>query len=169
MRNRIYLAILTLGAFMVSCNPFAPAYDEDGLVGQNVLGNRKSVDGFFQYFKNSYELRDTSLYGRILTHDFRFTYFDFDQNANVTWDKETELALSYNLFRGVQQITLDWNFYVDRDTSDTLGLVVRNFTLNIVENENSIYSGSGRARLSLRRSTPYEPWMLYDWFDDSDF
>ena len=160
------VCIALLGA---ACNPFAPTYDEDGLAGQNFLGDRTTIDGLFTYFKNSYELRDTSLYGKLFSNDFEFNYYDFDQAADVNWDKAQEMALTYNLFRNVQQISLDWNFYVQRDTTETSAAVVRAFNLTIIENENSSYTGAGRARLTLQRDLVTDPWQITSWFDDSDF
>jgi hypothetical protein len=167
-RKNILLAL----AFFVSlgaCNPFAPSLDEEGLNDADILGDRTTIDGLFQYFKNSYELRDTSLYGKLFTHDFVFTYYDFDQAANVSWDKGQEMAVSFNLFRNVQQISLDWNYYLQREESDTVAYVVRSFNLTIVENENSIISGTGRAKIRMRRPSVDQPWEIYYWFDDSDF
>lgn len=169
MFNKLLIILLLATGGMLSCNPFAPAFDEDGLVDQNVLGDRSTIDGLFDYFKNSYEIRDTSLYGKLFSSDFTFTYYDFDQAAEVTWDKGQEMALSYNLFRRVNQITLDWNFYVERQESDTLAAVSRSFNLTIVENESSTFTGTGRAKLKMRRGSVDEEWEIYDWFDDSDF
>lgn len=154
---------------LAGCNPFAPAFDKDGLSGQNLLGDRTTIDGLFEYFKNSYEIRDTSLYGRLFSSDFTFTYFDFDQAAEVSWDRGQELAISYNLFRNVQRITLDWNFYVEKIETDTEAQVLRNFNLTIVEDENTAYTGTGRARITLRREFVTDPWQIVHWFDDSDF
>lgn len=162
----LLFGVLLLG---MSCNPFAPRYDADGLTGENFLGDRTNVDGLFTYFKNSYELRDTSLYGKLFSSDFVFTYYDFDQAADVNWDKAQEMALTYNLFRNVQQISLDWNFYVQRDTTETDAAIVRAFNLTIVENESTVYTGTGRARITLRRDFASEPWQITSWFDDSDF
>lgn len=154
---------------LTACNPFAPDFDPNGLEDQNVLGDRTDIDGFFQFFKNAYELRDTSLYGKMFTSDFTFVYYDFDAAAEQNWDKGQEMATAYNLFRNVKQITLDWNFYVENSIVGDTASVVRNFQLTIVENESSIFSGNGRARLRLRRESIGMPWRIYYWFDDSDF
>ncbi len=170
MRSKLILAAIAVVVFAGSCNPFAPGYDPDGLLTKNLLGDRNTIDGLFVYFKNSYELRDTSLYSKLFSNDFTFTYFDFDQNANVNWDKGEEMALTWNLFRTVNTITLDWNFYVQKDSVDELhAQVIRAFNLTIVENENTIHSSAGRARLTLIRSAATEPWQISYWFDDSDF
>lgn len=155
--------------FWTACNPFAPEFDPEGLEDQNVLGDRTEIDGFFTFFKNAYELRDTSLYGKLFTNDFTFVYYDFDAAAEQNWDKGQEMAISYNLFRNVKQITLDWNFYIENNVVGDTANVVRSFNLTIVESENSVYSGTGRARLRLRRAGAGEEWRIYYWFDDSDF
>jgi hypothetical protein len=171
MSNRRWLILPLLAAllFGVSCNPFAPALDEDGLIDEDLLGDRTTIDGLFEYFKNTYEIRDTSLYGRMFSKDFTFTYYDFDLGAEISWDRGQEMISSHKLFRGVQQITLDWNFYVEREESDTLASVVRSFNLTIVEQEDKVYNGTGRAKLRMRRATATDPWLIYYWFDDSDF
>lgn len=158
-------SLLSLGG----CNPFAPALDEDGLIDQNLLGDRTTIDGLFEYFENTYQIRDTSLYGKMFSPDFNFTYFDFDLGAEISWDRGQEMISSYKMFRGVQQITLDWNFYVEREETDTLASVVRSFNLTIVEQEDKVYNGTGRAKMKMRRPAVDQPWLIYYWFDDSDF
>lgn len=152
-----------------ACNPFAPVYDPDGLANVNLLGDPRSVDGYFQLFKNAYELRDTTLYGRLFTSDFTFEYYDPDLGQTIRWDRDTELAISYRLFTSVQQIVLDWNYYTQLDTTVLEGVIVRNFNLTITQDEQTVLAGSGRARLRLRRLAPDEAWRAYYWFDDSDF
>jgi hypothetical protein len=163
------VSVVALVLLMAACNPFAPKYDPDGLDDQNVLGDRTDIDGFFTFFKNAYELRDTSLYGKLFTSDFEFVYYDFDQAAEQHWDKGQEMATSYNLFRNVRQITLDWNFYIENTAVGDTANVVRAFNLTIVQDESTVYSGTGRARMRLRRDGPGEVWRVYYWFDDSDF
>ena len=153
----------------LSCNPFAPAYDPDGLSNANLLGDPTSIDGFFQFFQNAYELRDTSLYGQLFTSDFIFTYYDFDLGQEFSWDRDTELNISYNLFQAVQQINLDWNFYNQLDSTEVEAFVIRNFNLTIVENEATAFTGSGRAKFRLKRAQVGLPWKAQSWFDDSDF
>jgi hypothetical protein len=169
MYNRIHITWFVLAFMLSACNPFAPDFDENGLSDHTVLGDRTKIDGFFDYFKNSYEIRDTSLYGKLFTSDFVFVYYDFDQAAEVTWDKGQELAIAFNLFRNVRQITLDWNFYIENTEIGDTANVVRSFNLTIVENQNTVYSGTGRARLRLRRDAQTRAWQIFYWFDDSDF
>ncbi|WNJ18710.1 hypothetical protein [Pontibacter sp. G13] len=163
----IFLLGMAIG--LTTCNPFAPALDQEGLSRVDLLGDPSSVDGFFQLFKNAYELRDTTLYGSLFTPDFLFAYYDPDLGQEFQWDRDTEMGISQNLFSQVIQITLDWNYYVQIDTTDTTGLVVRSFNLTITEDEDNAYIGSGRARMELKRSRIGEAWKASYWFDDSDF
>lgn len=152
-----------------SCNPFAPAYDSEGLNAINSLGDRSTIEGMFRFFKNSYELRDTSLYGKLFTPDFTFNYYDFDNASTVTWDKAQELALTYNLFRSARTIQLDWNYYIEKDSTALEASVIRNFNLTIIQQDQTTFTGSGRARLKMRRNLVTDPWKIWYWFDDSDF
>lgn len=169
--NAIALVLL-IGSMCVvvgGCNPFAPALDEEGLAGVDLLGNPQTIDGFFQRFRNAYELRDTTLYGRLFAPDFTFAYYDQELGQEIQWDRATELQLSYNLFQEVLQINLDWNFYVQLDSTDSTALIVRNFNLAIQTEEDRSFSGSGRARFELKKETPEGAWQATYWFDDSDF
>ena len=162
--------LLSLLCGLLSCNPFAPAYDPAGLAGVNVLGDPTTLDGYFKLFKNAYELRDTTLYGRLFTQDFTFAYYDAEQNQEVQWDRATELNTSYRLFQSVLNINLDWTWYTEIDSSaGNEALVIRNFNLSIQQDESTTFSGTGRARLRLRRAGPGEAWRAFYWFDESDF
>lgn len=162
--------LLFLAIFLCAgCNPFSPRLDPDALQNQNQQANRKTIDGVFQFFKTAYETRDTSLYGRLFSNDFVFSYYDFDANTAVNWDRAQELNTTFKLFRNTEQITLDWNYYVQKDSTETEASVVRAFNLTIVQNAQNIFTGTGRARLRMRRSDPDSEWQIHYWFDDSDF
>jgi hypothetical protein len=163
------ILLLTFCLLITSCNPFAPKYDPNGFLSNTLLGNRNTVDGIFQFFKSSYELRDTVLYGKMFSQDFIFTYYDFEQSVPISWDRAQELNTTYNLFRNTQQIILDWNYYVQKDTTPLEASIIRSFNLTIVQNDNSVLTGTGRARFNLRRVKTEDPWEIYFWFDDSDF
>jgi len=162
------LLVWAVGAW--GCNPFAPSYDPDGLADVNLLGDPTTLDGYFLLFKNSYELRDTTLYGRLFAPDFSFTYFDFEQGQEISWDRATEMNISFNLFRSVRLITLDWNFFVQLDTSQVnRAFIIRSFNLFIEQDDETAFSGTGRARFTLVRDQRGTPWKAVSWFDDSDF
>ncbi|MEM6261030.1 MAG: hypothetical protein AAGI38_00880 [Bacteroidota bacterium] len=168
--KRLHIIWLVIGnLILLSCNPFAPAFDEEGLDESNLLGDPSTLDGYFLLFKNAYELRDTNLYGQLFANDFTFAYYDFDQAQEIRWDRDTELNTSFNLFQSVRQINLDWNYYSQQDTTDTEAYVVRNFNLAIEDEAQTAFVGAGRARFRLRRNQPGDPWKAYFWFDDSNF
>ena len=169
IRKYYSLILILIITSLSGCNPFAPRYNPEGLSDINLLGDPTNVEGFFRLFKNAYELRDTTLYGRLFSSDFTFSYYDPDLGQDIAWDRDTELATSYNLFQNVLQISLDWNYYTQLDTNDTEATIVRNFNLTIEESEENIFSGAGRAKLRLKRNFPGEAWQAYSWFDDSDF
>lgn len=158
-----------LAVGLLGCNPFAPKYDPDGLNAAQSLGNPVSVQGFFQLFKSAYELRDTSLYGRLWDRDFVFTYYDFDKGQEFSWDRATEMNTAYRLFQATTQINLDWNFYVQIDSTDTSAYITRSFNLSVIQKDQTAYTGTGRAKLRLRKQRLTDPWKAYYWFDDSDF
>lgn len=173
MQNKRFSILYALGFLLMSgllsCNPFAPRYDAEGLSDLNSLGNPNSIEGFFKLFKNAYEFRDTSLYGRLFAGEFVFSYYDFDQGQELSWDRATEMNTSYKLFQASRQINLDWNFYMELDTTDTTAYIIRNFNLSVTENNDAAYSGTGRAQLRLKRARVTDPWKAVYWFDDSDF
>lgn len=166
---QLYFWILLLSGGIGSCNPFAPGYDPDGLANVNLLGDPTNIEGYFRLFKNAYELRDTSLYGTLFEPDFIFAYYDPDLGQEIQWDRDTELSTSFNLFQAVIQINLDWNYYTQLDTTELEAAIIRNFNLNIEQDEQNVFSGSGRARFRLRRKAVGDAWRAYFWFDDSDF
>ncbi|MEL6672454.1 MAG: hypothetical protein AAFR61_09690 [Bacteroidota bacterium] len=162
--------LLCLGCLgWLGCNPFAPSYDPRGLENVNLLGDPTNIEGYFHFFKNAYEIRDTTLYGQLFTPDFIFAFYDQDLGQEIQWDRDTELSIAYNLFQSVLQINLDWNYFTQMDTTETEASIVRNFNLTIEQDEQTVFSGSGRARLRLRRNDVFEAWRAYYWFDDSDF
>lgn len=155
----------------VSCNPFAPGIDPNLSDRNTVLGDRRSIKGMFDYFRNTYELRDSLLYGRMITPDFRFTFFDFTNNNLVYWDRDQEMQATYKMFRSVKSVSLIWNNYVTTDTtfSDTLAQAQRYFNLTIVQDDQNIFRGTGSAQLTFYRKSRDQEWRIKAWYDRSDF
>jgi hypothetical protein len=170
MKQHFALLLLGLG-LLAGCNPFAPGLDEMETDQEKLLGDRATINGFYDWFRNSYQLRDSTLYGQLLTPDFQFTYKDFSNNTETSWDRGVDMQTTYNLFRSVRSITLQWNQYLQLDTisSDTLALTERSFNLRIVQDDNNVYSGVGSARLVLRRRYKGDKWKMVSWYDTSDF
>ena len=153
------------------CNPFAPTLDDELANPESVLGNRRYINGFFEWFRNSYIQRDSAMYGKILAPDFVFTYINFENSTEESWDRNVEINTTHNLFRNVRSINLQWNQYADVDTLtyDTLARVERNFNLVITQDDNNVFRGVGSALLILRRDNPTDYWRMKSWYDKSDF
>lgn len=168
----LYRALSTgLLGLLLGCNPFSPGLDDAVTDPNKLLGDRTTVNGFFEWFRNSYQLRDSTLYGQLLSPQFRFTYFDFSNNTEVSWTRDVEMSTTFKLFRGVRSTTLQWNQYVLADTalSDTVAIAERAFNLVINQDDANIYRGIGTARVVLVRKNRFEPWRMRSWYDKSDF
>lgn len=166
----VFLCTLIFILFM-GCNPFAPRLEEVVVDRNNLLGNRKYISGLFDWFRASYELKDTLLYGQMIARDFQFSYLDFTNNNMVYWDRDIDMRSTYNLFRASKSNSLQWQHYVYADTlsSDTVASVERYFNVTVVLDDQSIYRSTGSARLKLVRTSPAEFWQIKNWFDKSDF
>jgi hypothetical protein len=172
-KKGLYLTLVPLGfaATITGCNPFAPSLDDAVSDPNKLLGDRTKVNGFFDWFRSAYQLRDSTLYGQIVAPEFTFTYFDFSNNTEVSWSRDVEMTTTYKLFRGVRSTTLQWNQYIVADTtlSDTLAVVERAFNLTINQDDATTFQGVGSARLVLVRKKKGDPWKMRSWYDKSDF
>lgn len=163
--------IILIAFWITSCkkNIFKPRVVKDDNSLLSALGNRKTVDGVFLWFKNAYEFRDTTLYGKLLHPNFRFTYYDFANNTQISWDRGEEMRIQHRLFQNVKNISLTWNNYLQVDTTATQAEIIRSFNLLLEIDAYTSYRGTGRVIFTLTRNQPEEEWMLVNWFDDSDF
>lgn len=164
----------TLGAVSVAsaCNPFAPGLDDNAISPDQLLGNPVTVRGFFDRFRAAYQLRDSTLYGQLLTRNFIFTYRDFAANADRSWNRDVDANATYKLFRAARSANLQWTQYMpttDTMYSDTLVYVERAFSLSIEQRDNQRFDGTGTARLELVRKNRLEPWRMRRWYDRSEF
>lgn len=163
------LAALALTA---ACNPFAPALDDAVTDPNKLLGNPVTVRGFFDRFRSSYQLRDSTLYGQLLDRRFTFTFRDFANNIDRTWNRDVEIATTYRLFRASRSANLQWTQYLptsDTAYSDTLAYVERSFSLTIEQRDDQNFTGAGSARLVLVRKNKDAPWRMRSWYDRSEF
>ena len=162
---------LVVGSLQMACNPFAPKLEDVVIDRNQVLGNRKSVSGLFDWFRTSYELRDTLMYGQMLAREFQFSYLDFTNNNTIYWDRDIEMRTTSNLFKAAKSTTVQWQHYVYADTSnnDTLASVERYFNITIVLDDQSIFRSTGSARMELKRPQKEAFWQISSWFDKSDF
>ena len=168
----VLLAGIGLLLTVPACNPFAPALDEVPTDENALLGNPITVRGFFDRFRAAYQLRDSTLYGQLLSPKFKFTYRDFAANVDRSWTRDVDANTTYRLFRAARSTNLQWTQYQpssDTLSSDTLANVERSFLLTIEQRDNERFSGSGTARLVLVRKNRNDPWRMRSWYDRSEF
>jgi hypothetical protein len=162
--------IMVIVIVVSSCiNPFAPRVDESNLFDE-LLGNPKTIDGFYIRFQNAYQFRDTTLYGPLIDPDFSFIFRDYDRNLDVTWSRAEDLNSTYNLFVQSQDIQLSWNNIVLQSVNPemTRAQIVRRFNLLVVINSNDIIRTDGSANFVLARADSTLPWKLLQWRDESE-
>ncbi|WP_345111176.1 hypothetical protein [Hymenobacter algoricola] len=170
LRRGLLPALLGLGT--AACNPFAPALDDAVTDPNKLLGNPVTVRGFFDRFRSSYQLRDSTLYGQLLDRRFTFTFRDFANNIDRTWNRDVEINTTYKLFRASRSANLQWTQYLptsDTAFSDTLVYVERSFSLSIEQRDDQSFTGAGSARLVLVRKNKDAPWRMRSWYDRSEF
>ncbi len=173
-RPSFSVLVLAAGALLAApgCNPFAPALDEMPTDQNQLLGNPTTVRGFFDRFRSAYQLRDSTLYGQLLTRTFLFTYRDFGANVDRSWNRDVDANATYRLFRAARSANLQWTQFLpatDTLASDTLAYVERSFLLTIEQRDDERYSGAGTARVVLVRKNRNEPWRMRSWYDRSEF
>ncbi len=155
---------------MGACNPFAPDLQEGDPFG-DILGDPSTVEGFFTNFRNSYELRDISLYEPLLDSAFVFSYRDFDASVDRVWGFAQDLESTRRLFEQSDVVRLQWNQVLSQDTLDAGAQVrvVRSFTLSISLLTGEAFAGGGNVNFLLRRKQDGDNWRLLRWRDESEF
>jgi hypothetical protein len=150
-------------------NPFAPGL-EAGDPFDALLGDPRSLDGFYLRFQNAYQFRDTTLYGPLIDPEFMFTYRDFEQNVDISWGRPAELNSTWRLFNQSQDLQLQWNNLVSSSVNPekTEAVLLRRFNLGVVLNAAENYRTDGVAGFILRREDSTMAWRLYRWRDESN-
>lgn len=145
-------------------NPFSPALGNSETVG-SIISDQKTIDGVFQNLKYAYVAKDTSIYSKVLSNDFVFTYRDYDQGVDISWDKNEELRITNSIFQNTQNLNLIWNNIV-AITSDSTE-IIRSFNLTLTFNPSDVVGIDGRVKLTLKKSNNI--WQIAKWTDDSNF
>jgi hypothetical protein len=135
----------------------------------SALSDQKTIDGVFQNFQYAYTFRDTSIYGRLISSDFIFTYTDYDLGYNVSWGRDDEMKTTYGLFQNSQQLNLIWNNIVLSTSDSTTAEIVRGFNLSITFSPTDVPSVEGRVDISLRKDPQSGNWLITKWIDESSF
>ena len=158
----------TFSILLSSCNPFAPALDSELSPTSTVLGDQRTVEGVFRNIEYAYTYRDTLIYGELLHPDFQFRYFNPDRGVDVIFNRDEEMRITSNLFRGSNQIDLQWNSIYSQSGDSILVTVTRGYDLRITLQENETFVIEGLATLRLIREHPEDEWLIRLWRDDSD-
>ncbi len=160
---------LVIGLVLHACtNPFAPSLAErDG--SAPILGDQRTVDGFFQNFRFAYVFRDTLTYGRLLDRSFAFVYRNFDRSVDVSWGRDEDMMATLGLFNAAQQLDLVWNDIIAADGDSLAYNVSRGFTLTITFSPTDVIRANGRVTMRLERPASTEPWKVVRWRDESNF
>ncbi len=156
---------------IAACNPFAPEFDDSISPDNSVLGDARTVDGVYQNVRYAYTFKDTTIYGQLLHADYSFVFRDYDRGVDVSWGRNEEMRITYELFRNVQRVDLIWNNIValTSDSSNTNSVVSRNFNLTFTFNPTDVVRVDGFATLTLTRDDSADPWRIIRWRDESNF
>lgn len=169
MKGPFGILFLTLSLMLhAGCNPFAPALDSDLSPESTLLGDQHTVEGVFQNIQYAYTYRDTLIYGNLLHPDFQFRYFNSERGTDVAFNRDEEMRITWNLFRGADQIDLQWNSIHSMDGDSVLVKVTRGYNLRITLQANETFVIEGLATLRLTRDQPTDVWRIRLWRDDSN-
>jgi len=166
--------VLKIGALLlvtlsVSCtNPFAPSRlfsEEDS----NLLGDQKTLDGFFKNFQYSYNFKDTIVYSNLLAEDFIFTYTNYDIGVTSSWTRPEDMLTTSRLFLAAQKLDLLWNDILSNDGDNLNRNISRSFNLTIVFSPSDVVRLYGKANFRLRREDTNSIWKLALWRDESTY
>lgn len=128
-----------------------------------------TIDGVFQNFQYAYTFQDTTIYGKLLSDDFTFTYRDYDQGFDVSWGRDEEMKTTYGLFRNTQRLDLIWNNIILSTQDSLTANIVRGFNLTITFNPTDVVRIDGRVNLNFRKIQPSGIWQITSWRDESSF
>ncbi|MDQ7040214.1 MAG: hypothetical protein Q9M35_04680 [Rhodothermus sp.] len=167
MRQLIVGGLLLSG--LIGCNPFAPALEE-GDPFAVLIGDPRTIEGFFQNFKTAYELRDISLYEPLLDSAFVFVFYDYEAQVERQWGFSQELEATRRLFLAASAIQLQWNQVLMQEVFDggRQARVVRSFNLLVTLEQGSLFRSSGNVNFLLVRLDTLSSWRLRRWRDESE-
>lgn len=150
-------------------NPFAPTLNENIDNNNSTISDQKTIEGVFQNFQYAYTFKDTTIYGKLISEDFIFTYRDYDLGFDVSWGRDEEMKTTYGLFQNTQRIDLIWNNII-LSSVDTLDAnIVRGFNLTITFNPTDVIRLDGRVNMALQRNSVDSKWQILRWIDESNF
>jgi hypothetical protein len=163
------LVLVLVLVLATSCNPFAPALEDDPLGDTNLITDQTTVEGLFANFRYAYTFKDTTIYGGLLAQDFIFTYRDFDRKIDESWGRDEEMRITWHLFQNAASLNLVWNNIVGFSGDSLKASVTRSFNLTVTFNPSDVIRVDGRVSLDLRRAASETPWRITQWRDESNY
>lgn len=153
----------------LACNPFAPGLEE-GDPFADFIGDPTTIAGFFDVFRNAYELRDISLYEPLIDSSFVFVYRDFDAQIDRQWGFTQELETTRRMFQSSDFIRLQWNQIIAQDITDgsRRSRIIRSFNLAVSIEGSDVLRGDGNVNFTLVRPDSAAAWQLSRWRDESE-
>jgi hypothetical protein len=115
----------------------------------------------------SYTFKDTTIYSGILTDDFIFTYRDYDLGYDVSWGRDEEMRITYNLFQNTERLDIVWDNIILSTGDSTQADVIRGFNLTVTFNPSDVVSVYGQVDMTLRKDMG--KWKIVQWIDESNF
>ena len=150
-------------------NPFAPKLDFNTTSSGSALSDLTTTEGVFKNFQYAYTFQDTSIYGKLISSDFIFTFRDYDQGFDVSWGRDEEMKTTYGLFQNTQRLDLIWNNIILSTQDSLTANIVRGFNLTITFNPTDVVRIDGRVNLNLRKDPVTNKWQITNWRDESNF
>jgi len=106
------------------------------------------------------------IYGKVLSPDFIFTYRDYDNGIDISWNRDEEMRVTNGLFRSSENLDLIWNNIIS--ISDDSTNIVRSFNLTVTFNPTDIIFVDGRVNFQLEKDNNGK-WLLTNWIDESNY
>ncbi len=150
-------------------NPFAPKLDLSPNNSSQTLSDLTTIEGLFQNFQFAYTFRDTSIYGKLVSKDFIFTFRDYVKGFDVSWGRDDEMKTTNGLFTNSQRLDLIWNNIILSTVDTSNATIVRGFNLTVTFNPTDVIRIDGRVNLFLKRKTSTSNWQMVKWIDESSF
>ena len=131
-----------------------------------MISDQKSVEGVFQNLRYAYTFKDTLIYGQLLDKDFIFSYRDYEQGVDKSWERDEEMRVTYGLFQNTQQLDLIWNDIISISSDSTN--IIRSFNLTVTFNPTYIEYADGKVNLKLKKDIK-QRWKILRWYDESNY
>lgn len=150
-------------------NPFAPKLNISLDNSSQTLSDLTTIEGLFQNFQFAYTFRDTSIYGKLVSKDFIFSFRDYDKGFDVSWGRDEEMKTTNGLFTNSQRLDLIWNNIILSTVDTSNATIVRGFNLTVTFNPTDVIRIDGRVNLFLIREESTKNWQMVKWIDESGF